>query len=331
MPDIWTHILCGYDTISTLEDCKRKEIIEKRIKVFNLGCQGPDIFLYNDFWPWIKEKRGVKYGRLLHLKKTGDFFIEGLNFLKNKVKNKEEFNILFSYLAGFMCHFGLDRNAHPYIHYYAGVFDKSKPKTIKYSGYHKKLELIIDAIILKEKRNIDAYQYPVYKEIDIGEELPKVINDFFVYILNKLYKPKINLDFIGDSYNDIKRVMKIIHDPFGYKKVLLNFIDLFVNDQIRYSGLTYPRRIDDIIDYMNRKHNIWNHPCNKEEVYNHSFDDIYDNAVKENKIMIKGAISYLDDKIDIKQLQTYFPSVSYSTGKSTSKECELIYFNPIFD
>ncbi|EOD00315.1 zinc dependent phospholipase C family protein [Caldisalinibacter kiritimatiensis] len=330
MPDIWTHIICGEEVLNSLHDSKWKEILIKNKKLFNLGCQGPDIFLYNDFWPWIKEKRGVKFGSLLHEEKTGEFFIKGFNYLKHNIEKQKGFQLLFTYLAGFVCHFGLDRVAHPYIHYYSGKYDKNKPETRKYSGYHKKLEVIIDSIIVKERKGIDAYKYPVFKEIDIEGGLPKVVVQFYKYIISNLYKYKSNPDFIVDSYNDMKKVFKITHDRLGIKKVLLYFIDLVTRGDIDYNSVIYPRRLAQR-DYMNRNHNIWNHPCDKKEVYNSSFDDLLDKAVIESREMLKGAIMYLEDKLEIKDLEKLFPNISYVTGKPTNQKCEIIYYDPIFE
>jgi hypothetical protein len=331
MPDVLTHIICGEEAVQLLDNSSWKNILLEYKKIFNLGCQGPDIFLYNDFWPWIKEKRGPKIGILIHTKKTGDFFIEGIKYIKENRLKGDNFKVLFSYLCGFICHFGLDRNAHPYIHYYSGYHDKKRPETRKYSGYHKRLELIIDSIIYKEKKNIDAYKYPIYKEIDIQSDFPKVIANFYKYILNKLFKYDIEIDFIEDSYKDMKKVLRLVYDRYGCKKVILNFIEIITNRKFDYGELVYPRRIDKKHDYMNRNHNIWNHPCDKKEVYSDSFDDIYNRAVRESKEMIEAMIKYMEDKIDNKGLDELFPNISYSTGKPANKKCDLIYYDPIFD
>jgi len=330
MPDIWTHILLGQDVLNALDDHRWKTVFETRIKLFNLGCQGPDMFLYNDFWPWIKNKRAVKLGDKMHIEKTGDFFIEGLSYLKKRVTSKEDYKKLFTYLAGFICHFSLDKNAHPYIHYYSGIYDKKKKETYKYKGNHKRLELMIDTILLKEKRNITTHKYPVYNEIDIGNALPKVIIDSYKNAISKLYKLDDNYDFINDSYRDTKRALKVIHDPYGIKKSLLIFADIITKGDLVYSSVIYPRVIDENRDYLNRNHNVWNHPCNKTEVYSDSFDDIFNRSVEQAIEMIKGAIEYLEDGIKEEDLIKIFPNISYSSGKHVDDKCELKYFDPIF-
>lgn len=330
MPDVFTHILCGHDTIQDLDKSWRETILKKE-KLFNLGCQGPDMFFYNDFIPYKKIKRGPKVGRMMHREKTGDFLIESINYIREKITTKDDFDLLFTYISGLICHFGLDRKAHPYIYYYSGKHEKNKPETRKYGGYHKRFELIIDTILTKERRGLEIHRHPVYEEIDVGTSLPKSIVDYYVYSLNRTYGPKIIINFINDSYKDMKTVLKLAYDPSGIKKNLMKTIDRIIKDDIEYNTLIYPRKIDKKYDYMNTKRSPWNHPCNKDEGYFESFYDIYDAAVKESLEMIRATIDYLEGKSHIKSLKKAFPNISYITGKETDFKCELIYYNPIFD
>jgi len=132
MPDAWSHILCGKEILNLIKDDKYKKIIEDNIKVFNLGAQGPDIFLYYPFWKQNKYK-WVKYpGDLLHTEKTREFILKAINFLINDAgKDNKNFLIFFSYLIGYITHYSLDNNCHPFIYYFAGVYDKDKPETKK--------------------------------------------------------------------------------------------------------------------------------------------------------------------------------------------------------
>lgn len=330
MPDIITHILFGCDMVDNLKKNRWKGIIQSNKNLFLLGCQGPDIFLYNDFLPWIKNKRGPKIGELMHSNQTGDFFVKGVKYIKDNLKDSEDFEMLFVYLAGFMCHFALDRNAHPFVFHFTGEYDKDRNETHKYKGFHKRLEQAIDVILLSEKKNIKAYKYTVHKKIDVGTSLPKVIIDFYDYIFRELFNFEINSDVANDSYKDIKKVFRVLYDPIGYKKGLLAFLDLFVKDKINYKDMVYPKKIDNTLDYLNKEHVKWVHPCDKNEEFTHSFYDLYDKGLKEGNDMVKVFISFLEGAISEKELKNQFPNLSYSTGKETQKPCIQKYFSPIF-
>ncbi len=330
MPDVLTHILCGHDVIKSLDKNTQKTILEKE-KLFNLGCQGPDMFFYNDFIPTMKGKRGPKFGKMMHREKTGDFLIESIKYIKEKTTASSDFNSLITYVSGLICHFGLDRKAHPYIYYFSGKHESDKPETRKYGGYHKRLELIIDTILLKERNNLESFRHRAHEEIDVGPFLPKSIVEYYVYTLSKTYAPKEIINFINDSYKDMRAVLKLAYDPSGVKKGLVKIIDKIVKDDIEYSTLIYPREIDYRYDFMNVKRNPWNHPCDKSEKYIDSFYDIYDMAVKDSLNMIKSAINYLENKISLEDLRRVFPNISYLTGKEAKTPCQILYYKPIFD
>ncbi|WP_202710156.1 zinc dependent phospholipase C family protein [Sporosalibacterium faouarense] len=331
MPDIITHILFGQDMLSKLKDNEfHKNFVDNK-GLFILGCQGPDIFFYNDFLPWVKDKRGPKIGKLMHLKNTGEFFIEGLKYIKNKINNSNEKKVLFTYLSGFMCHFALDRKAHPYIYYFTGEYDKNRPDTYKYKGYHKRFELIIDTILLMKKQNKRSYKYKVTDKINAGENLPDSIQKFYNYIIELLYKIEIDSHLANDAYRDMKKVFKLIYDPIGIKKGMLCILEILLNDKGNYCNLTYPRHIEDDIDYMNDLKLQWNHPCDKKDVCNDSFYDIYNKALDDGRRMILNAIEYIQGNKNIEDIVYIFPNTTYTTGRLPENDSVKKYFSPIFD
>lgn len=331
MPDIITHILYGQDIMNELEDSKWQKTILKNKELFILGCQGPDIFFYNDFWPWIKKKRGPEIGKSMHLNRTGDFFIEGLKYVKNNIDDETEKATLFTYLSGFMCHFTLDRRAHPYIFYFTGQYDEKRPETHHYKGFHKRLEIVIDAILLKEKKGLESYKYKIHEQIDTGKILPKVIKDFYDYVFEVLYDFGVDGRVVNDSYKNIKQVLKYIYDPHGIKKSGLHILDCLIKDKVKYSNLIYPRNIDKRVDYMNTKRDKWTHPCDKDEVYTYSFFDIFNKALGEGKDMILKSINFLDGKCKFSEVRELFPNVTYTTGRPSDDDCEQKYFSPLFE
>lgn len=330
MPDVLTHILCAEEALQGIAKDEYKTYIYENQKLFNLGAQGPDLFFYHDIIPWKKRRHDIKsIGRLLHSKETGRFFIEAIKYLKNQ--SGERFKELFIYLAGFMCHFGLDRMAHPYIYYHGGVYNREKPETKIYRSYHKRLEIIIDTILLKERKGIDVTAYPVYKEIDAGSKLPDVVVDFYRYILNSIYKKTTSSSVINESYDDMKSVLKLLHDPYGIKSCIFRTLGNFSREAQYINSAMYSNKIDMGYDYMNYRHIPWSHPCDKNEVYNYSFYDIFSRAVRESRGMINASIEFLEGRIEVFALSKYFPNISYISGRSAEKDCQLKYYMPIFE
>lgn len=326
MPDFWTHILCGHEVLERVDDCKYKKKIENDIKIFNLGTQGGDIFFYYKFWPWIKDRSGKEFANSIHTNNTGELFIKGLMYLKDYSMNEEEFNEIFSYISGFICHYALDSTAHPYIYYFSGKYDDSKPDTRQFIGWHKRLEVIIDTILLKKKKGIETYKYPAYREIYLGRNIPKSIENFFKLVMVKLYGHSTS---INDSYRDMIKGMRIMYDPKGIKVKLLRNFEKVTGVNKNYSYAIYQKLNDIKADYLNDKRNQWRHPCDYEEIHYESFFDLYDKAVILGSKMLEAAINFIDGSIDLEGLREAFPSISYYTGKPIEVDCELKYFKLI--
>ena len=103
MPDVAVHAAFGREVRKGLG----KETGEKIREIpYTFALFGPDVwFMYQ---PW---KRREGRGRRMHTTRTGAFLMA----LANRAKESRHPEELFSYLAGFLCHYALDSETHPYI------------------------------------------------------------------------------------------------------------------------------------------------------------------------------------------------------------------------
>lgn len=318
MPDIWTHILCGIEAIEGIKDNELKNEIKKGTNLFNLGTQGPDIFYYYRFLNGINNSYGGNLGRLMHTRETGEFFVQGLYFL-NKINNRSDYMKMLVYLSGFMCHFTLDSICHPYIYYSAEKESIIKNEEYLLDSYHKKLEIIIDTLLLESKTGIKSFLYPAYREIDVGEKMPQIILDFLERTINYLYGIKIGGNQINSAYRDMKTGLRILHDPNGIKISILSILEKILKCPDKYTCAIYPKRISTGSDYLNTKHSVWNHPLNYSEKSNSSFYDLFTQAVIESREMIDTSLNFLSGKSDRQELGNIFSNSSYLTGKPTKQ------------
>lgn len=101
MPDIIVHTRFGAEVLERLE-------IDVDRNIYNFGLIGPDPYLFYRFYIAPFRHRVNRYSSIMHREHTGDFLIE----LIKRGKDDQE---IFSYAAGFLCHYALDSNTHPYI------------------------------------------------------------------------------------------------------------------------------------------------------------------------------------------------------------------------
>lgn len=107
MPAFYTHAKFGGKVLENLS-ADVKEAVNKYPELFFIGLQGPDILFY---YRGYKSNHVTKTGYGQHYKKGKEFFEPAVSIARES-KNPEA---SFSYLAGFICHFTLDSQCHPYI------------------------------------------------------------------------------------------------------------------------------------------------------------------------------------------------------------------------
>ena len=101
MPDIIVHAHMGAEVCERLRPDIDRDI-------FAFGLLGPDPYLFYRFFVPPFRHRVNRYASVMHRERTGDFLTE----LAARSRGSRE---MFSYLAGFLCHYALDAATHPYI------------------------------------------------------------------------------------------------------------------------------------------------------------------------------------------------------------------------
>ncbi|MFD1017725.1 zinc dependent phospholipase C family protein [Thalassobacillus hwangdonensis] len=303
MPNIWTHMLFTEEILASLEPLP----YEQHLNVVRLGAQGPDPFFYHRFWPFLKSKGVEKVGNRLHTEDCGDFLVSLIT------EAKDSSLLIQSYILGFITHHLLDRNAHPYIHYRAG-----------YEGAnHQRLEVIIDTLVMKQKKNLKTWENKVHERIDVGQRLDPDLRVLLKRVINKHY-PGLTDDlpntFVQESYRDMKLALKILHDPSGWKNKLLG-------DMVSpYSH----RPVEDNMDYLNESRKRWKHPATGED-HEASFMELYERGIEEGISLLPLVHEYWnsENRALLDEVKVRIGNISYDTGLHLEQGLENKYSEPI--
>ena len=105
VPDIAVHASFGEEVLSSLPPEVRESI---RPEPYTFALFGPDLWFMHQ--PW---RRRQGRGRRMHTTRMGAFLLSLLRRARTAPCREE----MFSYLAGFLCHYALDSTAHPYVIY----------------------------------------------------------------------------------------------------------------------------------------------------------------------------------------------------------------------
>lgn len=109
MPATYAHYVFGKKVYARLPE-KEKQVICRGKDAFLLGLHGPDLLFY--YYP-ISMNRINQQGTGMHKEIAAEFFERG----RKRYREKRD-SSLRAYLYGFLCHFILDSECHPYVNYY---------------------------------------------------------------------------------------------------------------------------------------------------------------------------------------------------------------------
>lgn len=180
MPTTYAHYTFGKEVLKYLDD-EIREIIAENIELYNIGVHGPDILFY--YGP-LKSNRINKIGNEIHGKKAAYFFENA----KKIICECSDIKAACSYAMGFICHFMLDSECHPYI--------RQKEKTIS----HGEIETEFDRALMI-KNGFNPISYKPTSHIISKIDYAKCISGFYENIsyneiLESLKSMKICLDLL---------------------------------------------------------------------------------------------------------------------------------------
>ncbi len=279
MPAYLTHYI--FADKNTKKDAEYRNIIL-------LGSQGSDPFFYYGYKIFGSRKltnENREFGTNIHHIDLTDFF----EFMINRINksNNEEKAVLKAYITGFIMHYCVDRNCHPYVFYRSG-FACNKDESKKYAYIHSLFESRIDSLFMKKKgyRKIDPSLATKAKT-----KCLKIISlAYYDFAREVMKNPSVfPLSFVY-AVKDMETANHLLHSKTGTKKK-------FFEKHFKYSllnSMSTPKSVNDDseVDYLNLKHAKWIHPVTGEPS-NKSFLDLIENA----KYDFDEGIKLLDCKV----------------------------------
>lgn len=308
MPDLYAHIEFSKRMMNESPHNFNKELVQ-------VASQGPDPLYFHVFGKGTEEYRF--YADRMHDTNTR-------MLLSNMTRYVKEHNNIdsYSFLFGFLTHYALDVNMHPYVYYHAGVYKESKPETSIYRGLHKKFEAAIDRALM-EQDNLNPRKQKFHKTHFTLNTVPEVVKKTMDYTLLHTYGKKDGGTMyqigVEKMYKNLKYMVK---DRFGIKKLIYSTIDLFHQNDLYYKDISL-YSYNKNFDYLNNQLRTWHHPITNEpstKTINQLINDagiFFQTLIKEVDNYLKG------DNID---LDTVFTNLSFNSGIDCNYHDDMKYF-----
>lgn len=329
MPSLLTHYLCGNETLKVLQNEDLINIIVKYRQVFNIGTQGPDILFYYKVWPWLDSVGINKLGERMHIEKVNDFFLHAVEYIKSSEGDEKQ--LLTAYLCGYLCHYGLDYNTHPYIIYKSGFSGPNGRPALKYSYYHRMLETAFDVLMAEMMMSKKPYDARPYKLISVGRREANIIGKMYDSVLNNTFNMKFLSGFAERAIMDMITARRIMQDRWGVKRKIAISIEKSRRKYPYMAVMLLPPRIKDGRDYLNLEHRVWYYPWDKSTKNTSSFVELFEDAVKEAQRMCGALVKCLSGEMDNKTLLDAIGNKSFSTGIDCSSEVKFVHYDCIFE
>ena len=211
MPALYAHNRFGGDVFRQL-DSELQTILKKYYTQFRIGMQGPDPFF---FYRPIIHTHVSKCAGDMHDEEATDFFEKAVKVVKKEGRNSRE----YAYILGFICHFALDSECHPYVEEMVGRIGVG----------HMEIEGEFDKFLLCADGK-DALAYPIEKYISTDDMTVETIYHFF---------PNLNRAEIKESLKTYRLVKKVFTAPSRWKQSVINLLLKIAGVYKKYYGLMH--------------------------------------------------------------------------------------------
>lgn len=326
MPSSVTHAFFGADVYMKCNKSVKNKL-KNNMNYFKVFCQGPDPYFFYDFHLSKRSKDVYKINRAMQHSKVNCHFIKLINYI-NRMDYYSNDQVIV-YLYGQICHFALDTTLHPYIIYCSGNYDKKKKETYKYNGLHEDMEYYIDCYLIYKRKKVTPKTYKVYNELFNINKFNNELVDTINHIVKEVYGYDKASDIYYKSIMDMKKFYYIFnYDRWGIKKIIYSIMDFICRNKcVKKRELSF--NIDPLgkLYYLNNEKNIWNHPCDINEKYNLSFDELYNIATNKAISIITEVDLMLKNKcVNNTKLEKLFNNLHYGTGKDCNLNLEYKYY-----
>ena len=289
MPAAMTHYIHAEAVIKALD----KRGINTDVKMVLWGAQGPAIMYFHRAMPYQLGKSLRRVGSMLH-KSGPERLISTMAELC-----RDEYSDVVSYAYGFLCHYALDRTAHPYV--YAMQEKYAEKEKIKYnhSYIHNLIEHNIDIIILKDAKSLRPADVNIDNVLSTDNNIIKRQSELLNAALSAIMpKRKIKTGKIEQAFYDMHRNTKTMIDH-GVKKRFVLFLEKILHTGPVLSSLIEGEESDGMMDYMNLSKESWKNPFDKAgRSYNDNFYEVLDRAVSDAVNLILKFIEYKGGRFD---------------------------------
>lgn len=252
-----------------------------------IGTQGPDIFFFSGIIPFlIPGRMQFRTGSALHRAKPSGIFEAFAEYCKFSTNA----DIAKSYIYGFILHYALDRNCHPYIYSMQNRILQSD-KHIHKSSAHNRIEMAMDTYLLSKRMQIaDTRDFDSAETFNAPQEVIDEIAHLLSFATSIVTEHCPSERDIRRAVSDTVLMQKILRDKHGITGALCRAAEMIFGPVCGYykiSSMIRPKDLEKAKKYGNIENAEWVSPYS-EEVSTLSFEELFSQAKDDAKRLING-------------------------------------------
>lgn len=254
MPSFITHALIGNEIRKALTLPKAVAAVNRCPVAFEWGCQGPDLLFFGERRKNHPNPLG-EHGPRLHKEDTDRLFREIVRYLIS-LKETDYFEPSLSYALGFICHYTLDKNIHPYVYFMQEKMRDRYYSSVHY-GIHMKLETDLDTAFYQVKTGeANIRRYRINPELETDCEAQMIACNFLSAMIQANHGVKFLPGQIRPCLINLYHKEKFMLEPTGIVSAVRCRLEDFSqgNKNVQYANQR-PRRVD--YDILNQNHEQW--------------------------------------------------------------------------
>jgi len=327
MPGMISHYLCGELTAKQLEGTKIGTLIQKHREIYNLGTQGPDFFFY--YLPCLLRPKLYLLGNVIHTSHVNAFFRSMLiNALHLKGDERES---AIAYICGYITHYVLDANTHPYIYYHSGFKTQGDSRSkLHYSVRHRDFETKLDTLMLKLIVHAEPASKRLWQLIHVDREQAKSAAKVISRGLGEVYDVKLRKKQVYRAMSSMITLTRVLQSNSGKRKLLLGAAEsLVMPEKGALSSLIHDQQVDDTLGHLNLEGRKWVHPWDDPDDHSshkdHAFTDMFQKSVDDSAALMESLEQVLHKNITLPVFLEKLGNRSFKTGHDCSLNRDFLY------
>lgn len=276
-----------------------------------IGTQGPDIFFFGSVFSL--PTHGVimsKVGSAMHRAKPAEIF----EAFRDYCTFSPNIDVAKSYIYGFILHYALDRNCHPYVYSYQERILARNHKLHK-SSAHNRVEMAMDTRFLYEKA---GYKNPadfdgsttITSDYEVIEEVSHLLS----FVIPRVTQYAMTEEEVASAIRATKKFQRIIKDKSGALRNLCRATETVfapIIKHYKFSSAIRPKDLEKSKKYGNINNGTWYSPYEPDRERNESFLDLFNISIADAENLILGFRDMLRGRTNGREVTH---NISFLTG-----------------